>query len=59
VGVENGIVTLSGHVSSYAQKVSAEHAVKAIKACAPWPKKSRSGWKKALVRRMTPSRTAP
>jgi len=31
VGVENGIVTLSGHVSSYAQKVSAEHAVKAIK----------------------------
>lgn len=31
VGVENGVVTLSGHVSSYAQKVSAEHAVKAVK----------------------------
>ncbi|MDI2143647.1 MULTISPECIES: BON domain-containing protein [unclassified Pseudomonas] len=31
VSVENGIVTLSGHVKSYAQKISAERAVKAIK----------------------------
>lgn len=31
VSVDNGIVTLSGHVKSYAQKVSAERAVKAIK----------------------------
>ncbi len=31
VAVENGVVTLSGHVSSYDQKVSAERAVKAIK----------------------------
>lgn len=59
VSVENGIVTLSGHVNTYAQKVNAERAVKAIKAYAPWPRKSRSGWKKALARRMTPSPTAP
>ncbi|PMZ93086.1 MULTISPECIES: BON domain-containing protein [unclassified Pseudomonas] len=31
VSVDNGVVTLSGHVKSYAQKVSAERAVKAIK----------------------------
>jgi len=31
VSVENGVVTLSGHVKNYAQKVSAERAVKAIK----------------------------
>lgn len=31
VSVENGIVTLSGHVKSYAQKISAERAVKAIR----------------------------
>lgn len=31
VAVDNGIVTLSGHVNSYAQKVSAERAVKGIK----------------------------
>lgn len=30
VAVDNGVVTLSGHVSSYAQKVSAERAVKGI-----------------------------
>lgn len=35
VTVENGVVTLTGHVNSYAQKISAERAVKAIKgACA-------------------------
>ena len=31
VAVNNGVVTLSGHVSNYAQKVSAERAVKAVK----------------------------
>jgi osmotically-inducible protein OsmY len=31
VSVDKGVVTLSGHVKSYAQKVSAERAVKAIK----------------------------
>lgn len=31
VTVANGVVTLSGHVSSYAQKISAERTVKAIK----------------------------
>ncbi|MDZ5436375.1 BON domain-containing protein [Pseudomonas fluorescens] len=31
VSVENGVVTLSGHVKNYAQKISAERAVKAIK----------------------------
>ena len=31
VAVDNGVVTLSGHVNSYAQKVSAERAVKGIK----------------------------
>lgn len=31
VAVDNGVVTLSGHVSNYAQKVSAERAVKGIK----------------------------
>ncbi|MEF9674144.1 BON domain-containing protein [Pseudomonas sp. MWU13-2100] len=31
VAVENGVVTLSGHVKSYAQKVSAEQAVKSVK----------------------------
>lgn len=31
VGVDNGVVTLSGYVNSYAQKMSAERAVKAIK----------------------------
>lgn len=31
VTVENGVVTLSGHVKSYAQKVSAERAVKRMK----------------------------
>jgi len=31
VAVENGVVTLTGHVSSYEQKVCAEHAVKGIK----------------------------
>lgn len=31
VSVENGVVTLSGHVKNYGQKVSAERAVKAIK----------------------------
>ncbi|UVM48439.1 BON domain-containing protein [Pseudomonas sp. B21-015] len=31
VTVDNGVVTLTGHVKSYAQKVSAEHAVKSIK----------------------------
>ncbi|WGV20678.1 BON domain-containing protein [Pseudomonas putida] len=31
VTVQDGVVTLSGHVSSYAQKVSAERTVKAMK----------------------------
>jgi len=31
VAVENGVVTLTGHVSSYEQKVCAERAVKGIK----------------------------
>jgi osmotically-inducible protein OsmY len=31
VAVDNGVVTLSGHVYSHAQKVSAERAVKGIK----------------------------
>ena len=31
VAVDNGVVTLSGHVSSYTQKISAERAVKGIK----------------------------
>ncbi|KAB0486954.1 Osmotically-inducible protein OsmY, contains BON domain [Pseudomonas reinekei] len=31
VAVDNGVVTLSGHVNNYAQKVSAERAVKAVK----------------------------
>lgn len=31
VTVHNGVVTLTGHVSDYAQKVSAERAVKAVK----------------------------
>lgn len=31
VTVQNGVVTLSGHVNSYAQKVSAERPVKAMK----------------------------
>jgi len=31
VSVDKGVVTLSGHVKSYAQKVSAERAVKAIR----------------------------
>ncbi|MGH8387364.1 MAG: BON domain-containing protein [Pseudomonas sp.] len=31
VSVENGVVTLTGHVKNYGQKVSAERAVKAIK----------------------------
>ncbi|AZD29742.1 BON domain-containing protein [Pseudomonas chlororaphis] len=31
VTVENGVVTLTGHVNSYAQKISAERAVKGIK----------------------------
>lgn len=31
VAVDNGVVTLSGHVKSYAQKISAERAVKGIK----------------------------
>lgn len=31
VTVDNGVVTLSGHVSSYAQKISAERAVKSLK----------------------------
>lgn len=31
VTVDNGVVPLCGHVSSYAQKISAERAVKSIK----------------------------
>lgn len=31
VAVDNGVVTLTGHVTNYAQKVSAERAVKAVK----------------------------
>lgn len=31
VAVDNGVVTLSGHVSSYSQKISAERAVKSLK----------------------------
>ncbi|NLS08308.1 BON domain-containing protein [Rhizobium sp. P32RR-XVIII] len=31
VAVENGIVTLSGHVSSYAEKIAAESAAKRVK----------------------------
>jgi hypothetical protein len=31
VAVNNGVVTLSGHVSSYAEKVAAEQAVKRVK----------------------------
>ncbi|MHC8286844.1 BON domain-containing protein [Pseudomonas sp. XS1P51] len=31
VTVDNGVVTLSGHVNSYAQKITAERAVKGIK----------------------------
>ncbi|WP_249044087.1 BON domain-containing protein, partial [Pseudomonas palleroniana] len=31
VAVHDGVVTLTGHVSDYAQKVSAERAVKAVK----------------------------
>lgn len=30
VGVNNGVVTLSGHVSSYAEKIAAERAVKRV-----------------------------
>lgn len=30
VAVDNGVVTLSGHVSSYAEQISAERAVKNI-----------------------------
>ena len=30
VGVDNGVVTLSGHVSSYAEKIAAERAVKRV-----------------------------
>lgn len=59
VTVENGVVTLTGHVNSYAQKISAERAVKGIKGCVRWPRKSRSGWKKAPARRTTPLPTEP
>ncbi|MGF6316945.1 osmotically-inducible protein OsmY [Pseudomonas frederiksbergensis] len=31
VTVDNGVVTLSGHVKSYMQKINAERAVKSIK----------------------------
>ena len=31
VAVENGVVTLTGHVSSHVQKISAERAVKGVK----------------------------
>lgn len=31
VAVDNGVVTLTGHVTNYAQKISAERAVKAVK----------------------------
>jgi len=31
VAVDDGVVTLTGHVPSYAQKFAAEHAVKGIK----------------------------
>lgn len=31
VAVENGVVTLSGHVGSYAQKLAAEHTVQHVK----------------------------
>jgi osmotically-inducible protein OsmY len=31
VSVENGVVTLTGHVPSYAQKLAAEHAAKRVK----------------------------
>ncbi|MBZ9783664.1 BON domain-containing protein [Pseudomonas sp. REP124] len=31
VAVDNGVVTLTGHVTNYTQKVSAERAVKAVK----------------------------
>ncbi len=31
VAVENGVVTLSGHVSSYAQKIAAEDAVRRVR----------------------------
>ncbi|MGE8656791.1 MAG: BON domain-containing protein [Achromobacter sp.] len=31
VAVENGVVTLSGHVESYAQKLAAEHTVQHVK----------------------------
>ncbi|CAB3826014.1 MAG: BON domain-containing protein [Achromobacter pulmonis] len=31
VAVENGVVTLSGHVESYAQKLAAEHTVQRVK----------------------------
>jgi osmotically-inducible protein OsmY len=31
VAVDDGIVTLSGHVSSYAQKIAAEHAVRRVR----------------------------
>ena len=31
VAVENGVVTLSGHVKSYAEKISAEQAAKSVK----------------------------
>jgi osmotically-inducible protein OsmY len=47
VAVENGVVTLTGHVDSYDQKISAERAVKASKACARWPRKSRYACKGA------------
>ena len=31
VAVENGVVTLTGHVTNYAQKIAAERAVKSVK----------------------------
>lgn len=53
VAVDDGVVTLSGHVSSYAQKISAERAVKASKVYAPSPKKFRYAPRKAPARQMT------
>jgi len=31
IAVDNGVVTLTGHVSSYAEKIAAEHAVQRVK----------------------------
>jgi len=59
VGVHDGVVTLSGSVPSYADKLAAERAAKHVFGVRAIAQTSKSGFRRTKRRRMTKSPSAP